>query len=270
MGAPALWVMVLAMGAYQGLNPPMGWLYAVSRGLEQDGIARARPSRSGSLPSRAIRPSGDPASSHRRSTHAVLGGTTAFAAGHYLAMLAVLLPAALALAFVPIDPMAIRPWLGAALIAFGFFKLYRPSHPRLLVRIPPNRPMRYSFAMALTHCGSPMMMLGPLASMLFLLELGGHAGPAMDSRLAWFSAAALALPAAMAAALLFTASAVAVLVYRRLGLAVLTRYWLNFDFGWAIVFLAMGAMALVMSATGAMPLLPEWAQVLGRLVCGSG
>jgi hypothetical protein len=240
VGATSLWVMTLAMGAYQGLNPPMGWLYAVARGLE------------------------------RRSTGAVFGGTAAFAAGHYLAMIAILLPAALVLALARADPMAIQPWVGAALIAFGLFKLYRPSHPRLLVRIPPTRPMRYSFAMALTHCGSPMMMLGPLASLLFLFELDGRAGPAVGSRLVWFSAVALALSAAMAAPLLLTASAVAVLVYRRLGLAALTRFWLNFDLGWAVLFLAMGGMALAMSATGAMPLLPAWAQVVARLICRGG
>ena len=52
--------------------------------------------------------------------------------------------------------------------------------------------------------------------------------------------------AAMAAALLFTASAMALLVYRRLGLGALTRYWINLDLGWAVVFIAMGVMALMM------------------------
>jgi hypothetical protein len=74
----------------------------------------------------------------------------------------------------------------------------------------------------------------------------------------------------MGAALLLTASVVAVPVFPRLGLAALTRFWLNFDLGRTFVFLAMGGMALAMSATGAMPMLPDRAQVLARLVCRSG
>ena len=231
MGGASLWVMAVAMGAYQGLNPPMGWLYAVSRALE------------------------------RRSAGAVFAGTASLAAGHYAAMLALLLPAALALALTRANPMALEPWLGAALIGFGLFKLLRPSHPRLLARIPPGRPMRWSFAMALAHCGSPVMMLGPLASVLFLLE---PACPSLGPRLCWFAAAAFAVPGAMAAAMLLTASAMAVLVYRVLGLKALTRFWINLDLGWAVAFLAMGAMALSMGAT---PGLPGWETLLVRLVC---
>ena len=240
MGAASLWIMVAGMGVYQGLNPPMGWLYAVARGLE------------------------------RRSTGAVFGGTAALALGHYLAMLTVALPVALALAAVPTDAMAIEPWIGLALISFGLFKLYRPQHPRLVLRIPPGRPMRWSFLMALTHCGSPVMMLGPLASVLVLLEFGGWLGPSVGARLGWFAAAALAVPAAMAGALLLTSSAIAVLVYRRLGLAALTRFWINLDLGWAVLFLAMGVMALAMAASGAMPGLSAAALLVVRLVCRGG
>lgn len=218
MSATALWLMIAGMGVYQGLNPSMGWLYAVSRALE------------------------------RRSTRAALTGTAALAAGHYVAMLAVLLPAALMLALAPAEPMAVQPWIGVVLISFGLFKLYRPSHPRFLVRIPPHQPMRWSCGMALTHCGSPVMMLAPLTSVLMLLELGGVAGPTLPVRLGWFTIAAFAVPAAMALALLLTASCVAVVVYRRLGLRALTRFWVNLDIGWALVFVAMGVMALTMQA----------------------
>lgn len=217
MSALALWLMVAAMGVYQGLNPSMGWLYAVSRALEQ------------------------------RSTTAALRGTAALAMGHYVAMIAVLLPVALFFAVRPADTMAFEPWLGNGLIGYGLFKLFRPSHPRFLVRIPPDRPARWSCAMAMTHCGSPMMMLGPLVSLLMLLELAGFGQPA-GTRWGWFTAAAFVVPAVMAFALLLTASVVAVLVYRRFGLRALTRVWINLDFGWAILFVGMGVMALMMSA----------------------
>lgn len=216
MSIDALWLMIVGMGVYQGLNPHMGWLYAVSRALE------------------------------RRSTGAALGGTAALAAGHYVAMLVVLLPAALLIALTRANPMAVQPWLGAVLIGFGIFKLFRPSHPRFVVRIRPDRPVRWSFAMAMTHCGSPVMMLGPLATMLMLLQLDGLGGADWSTRAGWFAIAAFAVAAGMAAALLLTASVMALLVYRRFGLRALTRYWINLDIGWAFVFIAMGGMALMM------------------------
>ncbi len=241
MGTTSLWGMVLAMGVYQGLNPTMGWLHGVARGLE------------------------------RRSGAAVLGATFAVAAGHYLAMAAVLLPAALALALSGLPPMAAEPWLGGALLGFGLFKLCRRAHPRALARIRPGHTLRWSFLMALAHCGSPLMMLSPLASLLVLLQLQGRGGPDALARAAWFAAAALALPAAMIAALLLTASLAALLVHRSLGLAALTRFWIDLDLGWALAFLAMGGMALAMGAAGgAMPGLPAWAMVLARSLCRTG
>lgn len=238
MGAASLWGMILAMGVYQGLNPPMGWLFGVSRGLE------------------------------RRSSRAVLAGTLAFAAGHYLAMVAVLVPVGLAIGLAGLPPMAIEPWLGAGLIGFGLFKLRWRGHPRRLARVRPHQAMRWSFLMALTHCGSPVMMLGPLASLMVLLQVAGIAGPGRLARAGWFAASALAVPGVMILALGLTASLVALVVYRRFGLGALTRLWLNLDLGWAVVFLAMGTMALLMGAAGgAMPGLPAWAEVLARTLC---
>ena len=208
--------MIVAMGVYQGLNPEMGWLYAVARALE------------------------------RRSVGAALRGTTALAVGHYIAMLSILLPVAIVAALIPETLMAIRPWLGAALIGFGLFKLFRPSHPRFVARIPPSRPVVWSYAMAMTHCGSPIMMLAPLTSLLMLLEFSGQSTAHGSLRAEWFTVTAVAVPAAMASTLLLTASFVAVLVYRQLGLAALTRFWIDLDLGWAAIFVLMGVMAFLM------------------------
>jgi hypothetical protein len=136
---------------------------------------------------------------------------------------------------------------GVMMIAFGFYKLVRPQHPRLLARIPPGRPLSWSFVMAVVHCGSPVMMLAPLASVLTLFTIGGSTWPALAARIGWFTAAALVVPGVMAASLFATASVIAVLVYRRLGLRALTRVWVNLDFGWAVIFVLMGVMALGMA-----------------------
>ncbi len=216
MGGAALWGMIAAMGVYQGVNPPMGWLYAVGRGFER----------------------GSPAS--------VLAGTGAFAAGHFLAMIVLGLPAALVLALGRADPGLTLPWLGIALIVFGLYKLAWPLHPRLAVRIPPSRPVSWSFAMACLHCGSPVMMLMPLASLLMLFTMGGGAGAGIGVRAGWFAGAAMIVAAVMTASLFATASLIALLVYRRLGLRALTRVWVNLDPGWAVMFVLMGVMALGM------------------------
>ncbi len=221
MSGLTFWAMIAAMGVYQGINPPMGWLYAVGRGLE------------------------------RGSATSVLSGTSTFATGHYLSMLVLAIPVALALAFVHTDPMLIAPWSGIAMIAFGFYKLVRPRHPLLLARIPPTRPMSWSFVMAALHCGSPIMMLAPLASVLALFTIRS-ADPAIGTRLFWFTGAALLISGVMAASLFATATVIALFVHRRLGLRALTRVWINLDAGWAVIFMLMGAMALDMSSGGAM------------------
>lgn len=237
MGAGTIWVMILAMGLYQGLNPPMGWLAAVGRGLET------------------------------RSGRAVLLSAATHAAGHYCAMAAVLVPAALLVACAGFQPAAFMPWLGAALIGFGLFKLYRPAHPRFLVRVRPHQSFRFSCLMALTHCGSPIMMLGPLASLMMFLDMTGHAGLAPAARALDFGLLALALPAAMVLTLLGAESLIAWIVWRRLGLAVLTRVWLDLDRLWAVIFVLMGAMELAMTnAGGALPGMPAWAATLTRTV----
>jgi hypothetical protein len=215
--------MILAMGLYQGLNPPMGWLAAVGRGLET------------------------------RSGRAVLVSTATHAAGHYCAMAAVLVPAAVLLAVSGLEPVAFLPWLGAVLVGFGLFKLHRPAHPRFLVRLRPRQRFRFSFLMALTHCGSPIMMLGPLVSVLMLLDAAGVAGRHAAARAFGFGLLALALSALMVLTLLAAASLIAWIVWRRLGLGALTRLWLDLDRLWALVFLLMGAMDLAMAAGGAAP-----------------
>ena len=233
MGADTIWGMILAMGLYQGLNPTMGWLAAVGRGLET------------------------------RSGRAVLLSTATYAAGHYCAMAAVLLPAAVFVGLTAVRPATLLPWLGVALIGFGLFKLYRPAHPRFLTRIRPNQRVRFSCLMALCHCGSPLMMLGPLASLMMLLDMTAHTGHGSASRALRFALLALTLPAGMGLALLSAASLTAWIVWRHFGLTALTRIWVNLDGLWALVFVLMGAMQLAMAAApGAASGMPSWIPAL--------
>ena len=74
-----LWLIVIAIGAYHGLNPGMGWPLAVSNGLFQ------------------------------RSSRAVVAAMGPLALGHFLAMAAVLLPFSLLAAMARKCPRARGP-----------------------------------------------------------------------------------------------------------------------------------------------------------------
>src|SRR5207245_5318406 len=88
-----LWLMLL-LGAYHGLNPGMGWLFAVVLGLQE----------------------------RRRS--GVLRAVPAIALGHEASIGVVALLVSLA-QFVPLVEW-VRPFGAVALILFGGFKLVRP------------------------------------------------------------------------------------------------------------------------------------------------
>lgn len=222
------WAMIVAMGLYQGVNPPMGWLLASGRCLQQ---------RSG-LP--------------------LVGTIAALAWGHYLAMIAVLVPAALLLlwsTFHPRSGVALfvlrsdRTFvaLAVAYAAFGVYKIVRPRHPVVLARIQPERRIRWSFAMAFLHCGSPVMMLAP-----FMMLAAPYTTPICGANGTVYAILALALivPAMMVLPLACVALGIAWYVWRKLGLRALTNIWLNFDFGWAISYLVMAWMAMDMGRFG--------------------
>lgn len=216
MRAGTLWLMVLAMGLYQGCNPPMGWLPTLARGLETG--AKWPP----------------------------LSVAVVYALGHFLAIAAVLAPVALAFALALPDPAPLMPAIGAGLVGFGLYKLWRPRHPRFLARIPPRRSLRWSFLMSLCHCGAPLMMLATLVNLIWLEPVYFRLRLGVMPRLGHDLGAALLLALVMSAALLAASGAIAITLSRRLGLAALGRLWINFDLPWAVAFIAMGTMALLM------------------------
>ena len=222
------WFMIVAMGLYQGVNPPMGWLLASGRCLQQ------------------------------RSGRPLLGTIAALAWGHYLAMVAVLVPAASLLLWSTLHPRSfvasfvLRPdrtfvALAIVYVAFGAYKIMRPRHPVVLARIHPDRRIWWSFVMAFLHCGSPVMMLAP-----FLVLAAPYATPMCGANGTAYAILALALiiPAVMVIPLASIALGIAWYVWRRLGLRALTRVWLNFDLGWAVSYLVMAWMAIGMGRLG--------------------
>ncbi len=208
---PEAWLALALLGAYHGINPGMGWLFALSNGMQQ------------------------------RRSRGVFAALPPLAAGHFLAMAAVLLPfAVLAVYVARFD--AVRLTAGALLIAFGLYKLIDRRHPRWPARIGPGHLVAWSFLMATAHGAG--LMLAPVY--LSLCAADAHTGMHASAMALFRTDAGLALFAAFthAVIMIVTAGVVAWLVYRFLGLRWLNRSWVNLDLIWAIFLVAAGAIAV--------------------------
>lgn len=197
----ALWAAVLALGAFHGLNPAMGWPLAVANGLTE------------------------------RRGSAVLATLAPLAAGHLLAMLVVLLPFTALAAWLTWErPLRLAAGLGVA--AYGAWRLVNRRHPRFLARVRPTQLVLWSFLMASAH-GAGLMLL-PVAMGLCA------AAPEAAATLATDLGSAAGVAAVHTLALLASGAAAAWAVYRYFGLRALNRAWLNVDAAWALGLLVAG------------------------------
>src|SRR5438552_5742297 len=126
MSSTALWLMLL-LGAYHGINPGMGWLFAVALGMQE---------RKGSAVARALVP---------------------IALGHALSIGIVVVTAAFLEMALPQE--AIRYCVAALLFGLGIFSLVRHYHPRWLrMRVGFRDLTLWSFLMAGAH-GAGLMVV---------------------------------------------------------------------------------------------------------------
>jgi hypothetical protein len=199
---------LLALGAFHGLNPAMGWLFATWIGLQQ----------------------------HAR--RALLGSLGPIALGHAASMgLIVLLVEELR---VLASDTAIRISGAAALVALALWQIARSHrHPRWVgMRLKPRELTLWSFLMSTAH-GAGLMLI-PV-----VVGIGVHSrgDMIMPSSLGPLAAAVLIHTAAMIA----VAGAIAVVVYQFLGVGVLRRGWLNLDRLWPYALGAGAAATLVLA-----------------------
>jgi hypothetical protein len=216
-GAAGLWFAVVASGLYHGVNPGMGWPLAVSAGLME------------------------------RSTRALLAALGPLAAGHFLAMLVVMLPFALLAAVIEWQRQ-IQAGASLLVIAFGIFRLVNPRHPRVLARIPPTQLGLWSFAVAIAH-GAGFMLVPIYLGLCRPADLdGGHeaAGALISGSLGMAVLVSLVHGAAMIAA----GGSLAWSVYRYLGLKFVSRSWFNLDATWALSLVFVGTLSLAFSLSG--------------------
>lgn len=248
------WLALLLLGAFHGINPGMGWLFAVALGLQE------------------------------RTRTAVWRSLLPMALGHALAIGAVVLLVAL---IGHVVPLTYLKWtVAAVLLAFGVYRLFRTSHPRYGgMQVGARDLTIWSFLMASAH-GAGLMVLpfifgtGVLASDPSALMDHGpaapavamhHTGPTHHPAPSDGSGAATAPDAAghgrhaamlsslpdkpvigLLATLVHTLGylvimgLVAVVVYEKLGLRMLKTAWLNLDLIWAAALIATALLTILL------------------------
>ncbi|MEU1397783.1 hypothetical protein ABZ403_17215 [Micromonospora zamorensis] len=197
-----------ALGAFHGLNPAMGWLFAVARGLQE------------------------------RSRAALLRALSPIAAGH---LASVGIVAALVTATRSVTAStALAVVGGMLLVAFGLWRLLSERHFRWAgMRMSAAQLAGWSFLMSSAH-GAGLMLLPVLVAEPVP---GGHSGHLSSAPVGALSG--LAAAGVHTVAMLGTALAIAILVYQVLGVGVLRRAWFNVDRLWAGVLVAAGLVTLL-------------------------
>lgn len=207
-----LWLAVVASGLYHGVNPGMGWPLAVSAGLMG------------------------------RSGRDVAAALVPLAAGHLLAMVAILLPFAMMTVLADWE-REIRLGASAAVVAFGLFRLFVRRHPRALARIRPTQLALWSFAIATAH-GAGLMLLPIYLGLCSAAEFDA-AHRASSVLMAGSTGMALLVSLAHTVSMVAAGGLIAFLVYAWLGLRFLSRSWFNLDAVWAGSLILIGAIGLL-------------------------
>ncbi len=207
------WLAVAAMGAYHGLNPAMGWLFAVSLGLQE------------------------------RSRKKVVAAMVPIAAGHLASI-------ALVVAIVGWGAMEISPRLlqligGGAVAAFGAFRLFSTRlHYRWVgMRVSSWDLVVWSFLMASAH-GAGLMLFPVLINLPVCTTVASAAAGAGPSASA-MAQTALWVVLLHTAAMLAVMVPVAIAVYDWIGLGILRKAWINVDKLWAATLMGSGLIVLV-------------------------
>lgn len=243
------WAALLALGAFHGINPGMGWLFAVALGLQE------------------------------KRRRAVFRALIPIALGHALSIGAVVLVVALVQAAVPLEWL--RWPIGGGLLLFGGYKLFRMRHPKWVgMKVSFRDLVTWSFLMASAH-GAGLMLVPVLLGWsagegggdagadvmgdahhhhhaghepAAAPEAGAHAGHGGDhaehasviaavGKGPWLALLATAVHTLGYLAVMLVC---AIVVYEWVGLAILRKAWLNLDGVWAVALMITGVATLLM------------------------
>ena len=203
------WLVLAGLGAFHGLNPAMGWLFAVA--LAQ----------------------------HRNNRVIIVQALPAIALGHAVSI--ALVAGAVVLAGIAISTRGLLAASGILLIGWAIYhQLYGHRHRvRVGMRTGLAGLVLWSFLMATAH-GAGLMMLPALIP----LCLSGS--PFGEIAAQGTAITALAAVGIHTAAMLAVTGVIAVAVHEWLGLAILRSAWVNFDLIWTAG-LAIAGLILLLS-----------------------
>jgi len=204
------WAAMAGLGLFHGINPGMGWLFAVALGMQE------------------------------RCSRAVWRAMAPLALGHGLAI-GVAVGAALLIGAALPPRLLIWP-VAALLIGMGAYRFLRCRHPRwAAMRVGPGRLTLWSFLMASAH-GAGLMVLPFFLGIAVPAEAAHcHAGGHLHG--GW---TALAATGVHSAGYLVMTAAAAVLVYRKFGLRLLREKWVNLDLIWSAALVLTGFLTLLL------------------------
>jgi hypothetical protein len=204
------WLALAGLGAFHGLNPAMGWLFAVALGL------------------------------HRGSRGAVLLALPPIALGHAAAVAATL--ALLVGIGLLIDARLVAIGSGVLLIGWAAWHLVRGHARRVRIGMTTGLAglTMWSFLMAVAH-GAGLMLVA------VALPLCLTGAPGAELTASGSVAIAFAALGIHTAAMLATIATVALVVYEWAGLGFLRRGWINLDLVWSAALAASGALLIVLA-----------------------
>ena len=214
------WVTVFGLGVFHGINPAMGWLFAVALGLQEQKRA------------------------------AVLRALPPIALGHALSIGIII--AAVLLARISVPHSTLKIAASAILFAFGLYRLVRSRHPNWVgMRVGFGDLTLWSFTMASAH-GAGLMLVplflksaqAPLAPNVAAIAL--HIHPSGRLGFDSFSTPSLLTCSIAVHTLgyLLVTGLLAILVYEKLGLGILRRAWFNVDLIWMLALMITGLFIL--------------------------
>jgi hypothetical protein len=211
------WITLFGLGAYHGLNPAMGWLFAVALGLQE------------------------------KSRQAVFRSLAPLGLGHVISVAFAVLVVQLARA--TLAPQGLKITTALLLVGFGLYRLLRSRHFRWVgMRVTWGDLTLWSFLMSTAHGAG--LMLAPIVLRLPAAAHPQHAHSVLMGAIdpsSGLSSGGIVLPVAVhSLGYLLVTGILAILVYEKLGVSILGRAWLNLDLLWACALLGIGLLSLLL------------------------
>jgi hypothetical protein len=206
------WLALAGLGAFHGLNPGMGWLFAVAIGLQE------------------------------RSRAALLRALPLIAAGHAASVLIVADLIGVFRSVLTTRLVAIGG--GVVLVGFGLWRALSKRHFRWAgMRLSPVQLISWSFLMSSIHGVGlmlvPVLVAGPAPA-------GAHHQVTAAGATLWTGLAATTVHTATMVAV---AGALAVVVYEIVGLRILRTAWVNLDRIWAYALVGAGVATVALAVS---------------------